>query len=559
MKSYKNLITILLVISIFSLMPLASTKAVGTKDLISRLALIQSQLSALSLEISSYFSQQASVSQGFQETTNELNEDVVENSTEGLVENEDVIVEKEIEETKITIDYAETSKIQALVDGGYQSWKMIPQMVLENQGVDYGFTEQELKDAKQISYFSNIGVVKYSVIHEFKVWTVILMQPMVGEGNVWTISEIKLTDDLKSSPCENYGDLNGDNFITQDDMDILLGYIYQGEDLTEEQLNNADINKDEKVNLFDSVYLKKYLDDKVSEFPVCFANFSIILPDENNVLENGENYEIKWTMPLGAEAYMVDFYLINKKGEKLIAEIYVSPFAVYGENNIIDNGFSWKVDESQRSDYRIKLEVRDLNDNVIASEETENTFRIKGVVGYKKLSPCGNYGDLNFDGYIDPMDSLIIRNYFNRTGSLSDKQREIVDLNNNERVDYGDANIIDFYLSGRISSFLVCASDEVSKLNVGIEDVYTENDSVVIRVNNLSNIDIGENLIITGWIYTDGEFFKEFSIDKNHFYGKTAVIKEGIDNFDSKILVLLDPLNSLNEEIQSNNYFVFEK
>lgn len=558
MKNYKNLLAILLVISIFSLIPVASTKAINIKDLLSSISLIQSQLNALSKEVSSYFSQQASVSQGFEEI-NESELDISESSTEEPVENQEKTIENDIQEIKITIDYAEISRVQALINSGYQSWRMIPQMVLKNQGVDYGYLEQELQNAKQISYFPNIGVVKYSVIHEHKVWTITLIQPTVGEGNIWTISEIKLTDDLKSPPCENYGDLNGDGFIAQDDLDILLDYIYQNGEITKEQLNNADINKDEKVDLFDSIYLKKYLDEKITEFPACFANFSIILPDKKDVLENTENYEIKWTMPLGVEAYLVDFYLINKKGEKLIDEIYVPPFARYDDNNVIENGYNWKVNESQRSDYRIKLEVRDLNDNVIISKETKETFRIKSIIGYKKLSPCENYGDLNFNGYIDSIDSLIIRNYFNRIGSLSDEQRAIVDLNNNQRVDYGDANVIDFYLEGRISSFLVCASDEINKLDLSVKNVYIENSKIVIEINNLSDIEINENSIITGWIYKDGEFFKEFSINESDFYGRTAIAKEGISNFNSKILVLLDPLNSLDEETKNNNYFIFEK
>ncbi|MDP2820817.1 MAG: dockerin type I repeat-containing protein [bacterium] len=562
MKTNKNLLAAILVISIFALTPAATTKAVSVKDLVSKLYLIQKQLDALSQQASSYYAQQAAVVQKAQEEAVEKAKQTSAGDGKTTVQENSESVEKKSDtgEEKTTIDYGEVARLQNMVDLGYQNWRLVPGLVLKNEGLNYRFLKEELETAKQISYFSNIGVAKYSAIHDSKMWTITLIQPTIGVGKIWTVSETKITDDLKTAPCGNYGDLNNDKFLTQEDADILLNYIYLGGSLTNEQTINGDINNDGKIDLFDSIYLKKFLDGKVSKFPVCFGDFSVVLPEEKETLINGSSYTIKWTIPKGVESYLIDFSIKDSKKEYPVDKIYVNPFSEYDENGVIVIGYNWQIKEKIGTDYKIKLDVKNFDDEVLLTAESKKSFKIENISSDKKFPPCGNYGDLTYNGYIDFLDAALIRNYVKKIGYLSQKQKGISDLNNNGRIDAGDANVIDFYLQGKISSFLTCSS-KTTKLDLSVEKVsFSDEGMAVIELKNSASVKIGNNEIITGWIYKDNIFAKEFSVTGIDFSksGK-ATIQENIGEVAEKILVLIDPLNSIAEESENNNYFVFEK
>jgi hypothetical protein len=158
------------------------------------------------------------------------------------------------------------------------------------------------------------------------------------------------------------------------------------------------------------------------------------------------------------------------------------------------------------------------------------------------------------------MDAALIRNFVKKIGYLSEKQKSIADLNNNGKIDAGDANVIDFYLQGKISSFLICPSKAI-KPDLSVKKVsLDDNGNVVIELENLTSAKINDKEIITGWIYKNNIFTKEFSVTGADFSknGKMS-IKENVGEVNEKILVLIDPLNSITEESKNNNYFVFEK
>ena len=566
MKNSKNLIALILVVSVFTLMPVAATKAISVKDLVAKLYLIQKQLDTLSQEASSYYAQKAAVAQESIDKAKQSAEDKKESATKEILEAEKQEATEESEKTadtgeeKTSIDYGEIAKLQNLVDLGYQNWRLVPGLVLKNEGVNFGFAKEELEDAKQISYFSNIGVAKYSAIRDSKMWTITLMQPNIGAGKIWIISETKITDDLKTAPCGNYGDLNGNKFLTQEDADILLNYIYLGGALSNEQTINGDINNDGKNDLFDSIYLKKFLDGKISKFPVCSAGFSVVFSEEKETLINGSNYTIKWTMPVGVEAYLIDIAVKDSKKEYPIETIYVNPFAEYDAKGVIVGGYNWTVDEKAGTGYKIKLDVKNFDKEILFTAESEKSFKTDNLSSDKKFPPCENYGDLSLNGYIDSLDAALIRNYVKKIGYLSRKQKSISDLNNNGRIDAGDANVIDFYLQGKISSFLVCPV-KAKKADISVEKIsHSDENMLSIELKNSTCIKIGNSEIITGWIYKDGIFVKEFSTTGADLIktGKT-IIEENIGEFNKKILVLIDPLNSINEESENNNYLVFEK
>jgi hypothetical protein len=195
MKTYKNLIAIFLAVLVLSLMPIAATKAISVKDLVSRLYLIQKQLDTLSQEASGYFAQQAAVAQeALEKEKTKQTEEKAKEAAAAKTETEQNNEATSSGETKTSIDYSEIAKLQNLVDSGYQNWRLVPVLVLKNEGVNFGFSKEEIEKAKQISYFPNIGVIKYSLTHDSKIWAITLIQPTIGEGKIWTISETKITD-----------------------------------------------------------------------------------------------------------------------------------------------------------------------------------------------------------------------------------------------------------------------------------------------------------------------------------------------------------------------------
>ncbi|MEK9153184.1 MAG: hypothetical protein AAB723_01125, partial [Patescibacteria group bacterium] len=81
-------------------------------------------------------------------------------------------------------------ELQSAVDLRIQPWRVQQDMVFKVDGLGYGFTANELENAKNIFTAGSAGVVQYEVFHNSVVYTVSLIQPVPGEGKIWMISEI---------------------------------------------------------------------------------------------------------------------------------------------------------------------------------------------------------------------------------------------------------------------------------------------------------------------------------------------------------------------------------
>ena len=95
-------------------------------------------------------------------------------------------------------------------------------------------------------------------------------------------------------------------------------------------------------------------------------------------------------------------------------------------------------------------------DEINISYETQAETNI----GNKK-PPCDSYGDINLDGYITTEDSSLVAD--NITGKVFFGDYEIIlaDVNNNGRVDIGDAAAIESFVAGNITTFSVCGEEIV--------------------------------------------------------------------------------------------------
>ena len=97
----------------------------------------------------------------------------------------------EIKTGKFKIDYEEVNKIQQSVNEGHQPWRLNPNSVVMTKGLIYGFTSDDFKTIKQISFYASAGTAEYEVIHNNKSYLITVIKPISGENKIWIISETK--------------------------------------------------------------------------------------------------------------------------------------------------------------------------------------------------------------------------------------------------------------------------------------------------------------------------------------------------------------------------------
>jgi hypothetical protein len=78
------------------------------------------------------------------------------------------------------------------------------------------------------------------------------------------------------------------------------------------------------------------------------------------------------------------------------------------------------------------------------------------IMGSYLRPPCGNYGDVDLDGYITSSDTEIIANYPAFSSRLTAEQKARANVNLDGVVDYLDASILSQYISKSISTFPLC-------------------------------------------------------------------------------------------------------
>ncbi len=71
-------------------------------------------------------------------------------------------------------------------------------------------------------------------------------------------------------------------------------------------------------------------------------------------------------------------------------------------------------------------------------------------------SPCGNYGDVDYDGYVTSTDVGMVMEYLGNTRAFTADQKLRADVNGDGVVDISDASDISGYVNGTINTFSVC-------------------------------------------------------------------------------------------------------
>lgn len=70
-------------------------------------------------------------------------------------------------------------------------------------------------------------------------------------------------------PCDSYGDLDNDDFVSSDDIILISNCILERETCTSEHKLRADVNQDGEVNVLDITQINRYIRGLDLTFPVC--------------------------------------------------------------------------------------------------------------------------------------------------------------------------------------------------------------------------------------------------------------------------------------------------
>lgn len=76
----------------------------------------------------------------------------------------------------------------------------------------------------------------------------------------------------KGGSCGNYGDVDGNGFVAESDVNLLNSYLVGNVQLAEWQKKRAEVNGDNKLDIGDSLLIAQYVAGVKSTFPVCSTN-----------------------------------------------------------------------------------------------------------------------------------------------------------------------------------------------------------------------------------------------------------------------------------------------
>ena len=93
--------------------------------------------------------------------------------------------------------------------------------------------------------------------------------PLVLIGAMGVGLWLLLRSQKKKPPCGNYGDVDGDGFVTENDAKLIAEYLVGRVQLEPWQLERADVNADDKVSMADVQHIGQYVSGVRKTFEVC--------------------------------------------------------------------------------------------------------------------------------------------------------------------------------------------------------------------------------------------------------------------------------------------------
>jgi len=93
---------------------------------------------------------------------------------------------------EVKIDYQALQTLQDSVNQGHQPWRLDSESVVRAEILQHGFVQSDLSSLKLTSQAASAAIDNYEIVHNGKVYVIRAIQVVPGEGQIWTISSIKL-------------------------------------------------------------------------------------------------------------------------------------------------------------------------------------------------------------------------------------------------------------------------------------------------------------------------------------------------------------------------------
>ena len=73
----------------------------------------------------------------------------------------------------------------------------------------------------------------------------------------------------RTPPCGDYGDVDGDGYVTEADAEIVASYVVGQIDLNQDQLSRAAVRGIYPPRIADAQAISRYAKGQIDTFPVC--------------------------------------------------------------------------------------------------------------------------------------------------------------------------------------------------------------------------------------------------------------------------------------------------
>lgn len=93
-------------------------------------------------------------------------------------------------------------------------------------------------------------------------------------------------------PCENYGDVTGNGYVTSADDLMIADYIVGSISFTPDQFVRADVNGDGEVTTVDRLLIQQYIAGTIDTFPVCATEHAVSFRIPNGATLKVDEVEI---------------------------------------------------------------------------------------------------------------------------------------------------------------------------------------------------------------------------------------------------------------------------
>ncbi len=313
--------------------------------------------------------------------------------------------------------------------------------------------------------------------------------------------------------CGDYGDIDGDGFITEEDV----SYIVDNKELDENQKLRADVTFNGEINFIDAIEIKRYL-LKGNPFTVCSKTFAPKIYE--SALVSVQNNEDK------TKHVILTLYLDSINGDALIpAKVSFNQeddfsgiyFELERDGSVAVNNLKlWssaeptelgliKIKKDVPNWVKIEFDIEAINDTALVNFKLnkvaylDNDERLyvypSGIktgdifLNYKEkkiISPCEGMGDLDKDSFVTYLDYNYLKNNLNIL--LTNSSKFIyADLNKDGTINNLDLEELNNFLEGKINTFSGCSK---SNCSLDLELVYTTDGFIYANECYLKNKEV---------------------------------------------------------------------